>query len=326
MPQCLGGSNIRRPPAALASLRGSSQLAAGLTLAVGAAFACSGGGTMALEFVHWPSGQIRLTGTGLIELQEMTEPRIVTKVLVPLAPEVASWWSSADEALNVKLVPCLAGEPHVHLEVWGSSPFEFNRRKVDGVRTVIFLPYDTLIQDCRVDWVYVTAEFPPLNSLGLIRALHVACPLSADRTLGGATGHSILSGLFFKVIFTWLLLPWPVLLMPLALWSMARPAVAASCACLARCAHRARRKRRVWRLRALTRRARHIAGAFGQGEPCCICLGETSQEGMIALLPCKHALHDFCYRGWICTDTYPSRELICPLCRCRAEAVGKLGP
>jgi len=44
---------------------------------------------------------------------------------------------------------------------------------------------------------------------------------------------------------------------------------------------------------------------------------------MIALLPCKHSLHDGCYSEWIQSTAYPSPlELLCPLCRRGAQAVG----
>lgn len=305
--------------------RCSRAVGAGVAL-LGLAGLTRGGGEEAQGFtVPWGNSQVRLGHTELIELQEV-EPGLVTKVLVPLSADIAQWWASVDTHLYVKLIPCLAGGgPHVHLHIWGDEPFRLHGRRVDGVHTVIYLPQGTVIQDCQIDWVQAVTELPQLDDVGgKVRALHVTCPLDADGPHGAAAGHGILSGLFFKVLFTWLLLPWPILLLPLALWSVARPLFLAWGACLARCAHRAKRQQRVWRFRTLVRRAGHVVGAFGQGEPCCICLGEAGQDTLIALLPCRHALHDVCYRGWICTDSYPSRELICPLCRCPAKAVGRL--
>jgi len=277
----------------------------------------------ALTSAPWSTRELRSCNAELVELQE-SEPGLVTKVLVPLAPEIASWWASVDTKLYVKFTECRHGEPHVHVQIWGDSSFDFRGRTFDGVHSVIYLPQDAVIQDCEVDFVQVVAQFPPLDALEKVRALHVTCPLAFGGRPGDEIGHGIVGYLFFKAVFTWLMLPWPVLLMPLALWSMARPAVAAWGAFFRRCAHRARRRHRAWRLRSLVQRAGRVVGAFGQGDPCCICLGESGQEGMIALLPCRHSLHDCCYRSWISTDSYPSRELICPLCRRRAEAVGKL--
>merc|ERR1719183_608877 len=77
------------------------------------------------------------------------------------------------------------------------------------------------------------------------------------------------------------------------------------------CIHHARRWRRLWRLRSLTRRASHVDAAFGIGGPCCICLGEPSPlDRIIALLPCRHALHRECYMNWVRAESYPSRDLI----------------
>eukprot|EP00439_Symbiodinium_sp_Y106_P084603 s845_g26.t1 len=143
----------------------------------------------------------------------------------------------------------------------------------------------------------------------------------------------------------WLLLPWLLLLLPFIVGSSLGPfallggaaLTLASIACLSfliavlivivqrRCIHCTRRWRRLWRLRMLQRRPKQIATAFGDSGPCCICLGESdSRDSLIALLPCRHALHAECYASWVSADAYPSSNLICPVCRCGAEAIGKL--
>jgi len=103
--------------------------------------------------------------------------------------------------------------------------------------------------------------------------------------------------------------------------------------CRARCARRARRRRRIQRLRSLGRSAERVFGAFGGGEPCCICLDGSSPDGhggaggLIALLPCRHSLHERCYGAWLQSAAYPSPEdLLCPLCRRLVVAVGCVEP
>lgn len=86
-----------------------------------------------------------------------------------------------------------------------------------------------------------------------------------------------------------------------------------------------RRWVRWWRLRSLIRRSDRIDEAFGATGPCCICLGSTSSSNpLIALLPCRHALHRHCYSSWVSSDSYPCAQLICPLCRRRTDAIGRL--
>jgi len=183
----------------------------------------------------------------------------------------------------------------------------------------------------------------PLADLGPIRALLVSCPV---RTGGGnamATARNVLNG---RYPLGWLLIPWLVLL-PFVLGASIGPVALLGGACLTlaliacislilavlmlfvqrRCILFTRRWRRLWRLKALMRRPSLISHAFGDAGPCCICLGEADErEKLIALLPCRHALHGECYSSWVRADSYPSHDLICPLCRRRAEAIGKLGP
>merc|ERR1712072_590539 len=76
------------------------------------------------------------------------------------------------------------------------------------------------------------------------------------------------------------------------------------------CIRYARRAKRLWRLRILTRRASRVNTAFGANGPCCICLGETSSvDPVIALLPFRHALHRECYANWVRAFSYLSHDL-----------------
>lgn len=87
---------------------------------------------------------------------------------------------------------------------------------------------------------------------------------------------------------------------------------------------------RLRRLRVLQRGAKNVPAVFGDG-PCCICLdeeqplrGAQSQQTLIALLPCQHVLHGDCYKSWVCSASYPSRHLLCPMCRSRVAAIGRV--
>eukprot|EP00913_Durusdinium_trenchii_P032820 g30725.t1 len=98
------------------------------------------------------------------------------------------------------------------------------------------------------------------------------------------------------------------------MYTAAQPILVALAFCVASLSRCLRRRRRLWRLSSLGRRKVPVNVAYGEGEPCCICFG-TEDEANICLLPCRHSLHAGCYRSWICTDSYPSRDLICPICR-----------
>jgi len=275
----------------------------------------------------------RLLNGALVELEEAdVPPWRMSKLLVPLVPEVARWWSAIETAVTVKLVPCGAGgEPHVHVQVCGEGSPTLDvggGEMADGVHVAVQLPHGALAEACRVEWAWITADdVAPLAGLGPVRVLRVVCPIRCLSTaLSGATARAALDGLLVRFLLRWLLLPWPLLLLPLVLMSIVRPMVLAGSVLFSHFLQLARRRRRLWRVRALFRRAPLITGgAFGEGEPCCICLGEPSEEeALVALLPCRHTLHIDCYCGWVCTDTYPSPDLICPLCRRKASAVGKL--
>lgn len=273
-----------------------------------------------------------LVAVGLVELQEEIVPWKVSKLLVPIGPEVAKWWSADDADFTVKLRPCsTGGDPHVHLQIISARPLVLNPsggkqpRVVDGLVATVYLPPGTIIEECRIGWAPYAADIASLTGMGQLRALRLSCPVTANR---GADSAGVRRGRFLTVaVFTWLLLPWPLLLIPTLVYSVARPLSLIMSLCIARMARSVRRMRRLWRLRRLLRRVEDVDCIFGEGEPCCICFGDDSDggcEAIIALLPCRHALHEACYRSWVVTDSYPSLDLICPLCRCHVTAVGKL--
>lgn len=278
----------------------------------------------------------------LVELQVESVPWRIAKVLVPMAPQVARWWThSGPRTVVARIDRPLTGGPRIHVQVSGEVPFEVGDVVIRGIHAVIDLPEDTILEECRLAAVRVTADLEPLAGLGPINALMVDCPV---RMPGGNMMSAAREALTGRNPFRWMLLPWLLLLLPFIMGYSIGPMALVGGACLTlmsiaslsfiivviiiviqrRCAQCTRRWRRLWRLRALTRRPARITTAFGVGGPCCICLADH-REALIALLPCRHSLHDECYASWVRADAYPSPDLICPLCRCRADAIGKLG-
>mmetsp|Transcript_83017 Transcript_83017/g.231750 ORF Transcript_83017/g.231750 Transcript_83017/m.231750 type:complete len:469 (+) Transcript_83017:73-1479(+) len=297
------------------------------------------------SLVEWPSvfgGEVGdgLSEAAFIELEVVDVPWRVVKVLVPLEPRMARWWTSLDPGqFFVRVKNSNSGPPQIHVEVGSET--------VGGadvhIRGSVTLPEDAILQACRVGSKLVTADVGQLVDLGPIRALIIICPVRNSGSGNAlAVARKVLNG---HSPLRWLLLPWIVMLMPFILGLSLGPAALVGGACLTlasfaslafllailivmlqrRCSHCTRRWRRLWRLRKLSRWPAQVDVAFGQHGPCCICLGEpTPSEALIALLPCRHALHIDCYKNWVRADSYPSHDLICPLCRRRAEAIGKL--
>jgi len=278
----------------------------------------------------------------LVELQD-ERPWNMVKIMVPIREDLAKWWSDEE---NVSIVAAridhrITGQPQVRLHIEGGSPPPVGEAEVQGYYAVVDLPEGAVVQAVNFGWIKVTAAVTPLAELGPIRALVVTCPMQTPPGMNiGAVGGK-------RHPLRWLLLPWFLLLLPFAAGSTVGPMallagaclMLASIACLSfviavlivlvqrRCVLWTRRWRRLWRLRALARRSSRISAAYGDAGPCCICLAEADErEKLIALLPCRHALHEECYSSWVGADAYPSHDLICPLCRRRADAIGKLGP
>lgn len=259
----------------------------------------------------------------VVELQEDKRPWHVLRVLVPLSQEVAAWWNSTEDFM-IRVFPCQppseGNDSHtecMHLEVKAAKPFHYQGRSVQAIQTEIFLPRGTIVKDCRFAWVQIGASLPEMDAT--LRALHLTCPVTSDNSERGGV-----PGLLALVFFAWLLLPWPLLLLPTTImYTAAQPVAFASALCLANLTRYLRRRKRLWKLSSLGRRKVPVDAAYGEGEPCCICFG-AEDEANICLLPCRHSLHASCYRSWICTDSYPSRDLICPICRRKVTGVGKL--
>jgi len=260
----------------------------------------------------------------IVELQEDRRPLHILRLLVPLSDEVATWWNSTED-FSIRATPCPPFEglndshdSHecLHLEVKSVKPFHYQGRSVQAIETEIILPKGTIVKDCRFAWVQIGASLPELESL---RALHLSCPVTPNNLDGGG-----LPGLLALIFFGWLLLPWPLLLLPTTvMYTAAQPIAFAMALCLANITRYVRRRKRMWKLSSLGRRKVPVNVAYGEGDPCCICFG-AEDEASICLLPCRHSLHASCYRSWICTDSYPSRDLICPICRRKVTGVGKL--
>ncbi|CAK0886217.1 unnamed protein product, partial [Prorocentrum cordatum] len=191
--------------------------------------------------------------------------------------------------------------------------------RFDGVAAPVDLSNRTDLDDCLFEWIKVSVDLEPLRNLGPLQALRLDCPAPASEQQQQL--HLRLQLLLLLKGILWLCPPWPLFIL--------LPRMLQSCCFVSRdlmlwFERKTRARGRVRHMRTLARRSTRVEGAFGQGEPCCICLGELSRgEKLIVLLPCKHTLHRVCYRSWLLTDTYPSRDLVCPLCRCRAEAVGE---
>lgn len=287
----------------------------------------------------------KLLDVQLVELQADTAPWRVVKILVPLTPEVARWWSGAAAGdFSAHVVPPLTGSPQLHIQISTAQTFEVNGMQLHGIHAVVDLPEDALLESCHVGSTRVAAAFEPLAELGPIRALLVDCPVKPKVSNMWFGERGPVYGFLARLLFRLFLMPGIFLLMPgmsypSRPWKLLAGAclTIASIVCLSclttvliivaqkRCVHCTRRWRRVWHLRSLTRHAALVDTVFGAGGPCCICLGETSlDDPVIVLLPCRHALHRECYVNWVRADAYPSRDLICPLCRHRAEAIGKL--
>lgn len=281
----------------------------------------------------------------LVELQ-VPQGGFVRKILVPLSPQVARWWTDAPgEQFSARVETKLTKNPRIHIFVTGGEPLQVDGVAIEGIHTVVELPPDAILEECQVGSFRTHVNVGPLAELGPIRALTVVCKVKATEPRGVIP--MLKEALDRDHPLRWLSLPWLLLLMPF-FWGYSMGPVAlvmgalltlAGIACISflmaivillvqqRCMNCFRRYRRLWRLRTLARRPKHIAAAFGDTGPCCICLAEPDRrEMLIALLPCRHALHSECYSSWVCADSYPSHDLLCPLCRCRADAIGKLEP
>ncbi|CAK0839617.1 unnamed protein product [Prorocentrum cordatum] len=275
-------------------------------------------------------------------------PQRVVKIFVPAAAEVARWWADVRGTQGVKYAywigRSLEGNPSLlHMLVRAEGrPLAVDGMQASGFTAAVEIPPTvTAPTDCKIAHVRVDVAAGPLHSAGLARApaLVVICPL------GPAAGP--LSERMVPLLHELLRGPARLLLYPKATHAGLGTLLAGWCLLFAtvmcfsfvfmvlcsylhrRCYYYTRRWRRLCWLWVLGRRPASWSGeAFGRGGPCCICLGacDRSGEALVALLPCRHALHSECYRKWVHADSYPSSDLICPLCRCRTQAIGRLDP
>ncbi|CAJ1435045.1 unnamed protein product [Effrenium voratum] len=278
-----------------------------------------------------------------LEVPPTPMPWQICKLYVPLAPSVMEWMNSSDLRFSPSIDDAaLTRPPRFQVVIWG-VPLQIGNITAAGLRTHLEVPDKVNPRQCKVMVIMTSVELRGVVSP--TRALLLMCevPQSARESLPSAR----LMNMGMNHPLRWLLLPWVLLLYPLIVGSTMGPMALlggaaltlASIACLSfliavliviiqrRCLHCTRRWRRLWRLRRLQGRPSLISAAFGESGPCCICLGDSdSRDALIALLPCRHALHAACYANWVSADAYPSSSLICPVCRCRAEAIGKLLP
>lgn len=269
----------------------------------------------------------------------------IHKLYFPLAPPVAHWMNKSDLKFSSSIETPLAIPPRIHVVIKG-EPLQIGNVTAKGIHTILELPENVDPRACKVAVIVASADIGSEPSGGAFptRALLLVCQVqqSAKDSLQNSSRLLLQKG-----PLRWLLVPWLVLLLPLIVGSAMGPMALlagaaltlASIACLSfliailivilqrRCLHCTRKYRRLWRLRRLQRRPSQIDAAFGDSGPCCICLGDAdSRDALIALLPCRHALHATCYSSWVSADAYPSSSLICPVCRCRADSIGKLSP
>eukprot|EP00931_Biecheleriopsis_adriatica_P029627 TRINITY_DN17563_c0_g1_i1.p1 TRINITY_DN17563_c0_g1~~TRINITY_DN17563_c0_g1_i1.p1 ORF type:complete len:368 (-),score=40.91 TRINITY_DN17563_c0_g1_i1:10-1113(-) len=285
---------------------------------------------------------IGLVDVQMVELQIESTPRRVSKLFVPLSPQVARWLTEGDSLrFQYRVERSLTGRPRIHVQVSG-FPLKVGNVTAEGIHTALELPENAVVENCQIGMGRVTADLEPLAELGTVRAIVLMCPVKVS-TDGLTRALPLLLNRWHPL--RWLLLPWIVLFLPFIVGSSIGPVALlggavltlASIACLSfiiailiviiqrRCIHCTRRWRRLWRLRSLARRPSLVSAAFGESGPCCICLDESERrDSMIALLPCRHALHAECYANWVSADSYPSHNLICPVCRRRADGIGKL--
>eukprot|EP00929_Paragymnodinium_shiwhaense_P078487 TRINITY_DN4069_c0_g2_i1.p1 TRINITY_DN4069_c0_g2~~TRINITY_DN4069_c0_g2_i1.p1 ORF type:complete len:364 (-),score=29.01 TRINITY_DN4069_c0_g2_i1:86-1177(-) len=280
-----------------------------------------------------PDGGLRFIYGTLAEIEPESPPWTVSRILVPLEPNVAAWWRRLSTGeIKVSFAHCTHGEPHVHVRVWGDEPFEINGEQVDGVHGALHLPANTFVVTCDIEWIRMDVK-PGLTLFGDANstlALQIRCPL---RTVFGEQGlpgsaRIFVDSLLMRFLRMSLLVPWPLVLLPLTLAHMMRPMSLCCHLLMGILRQYMQRWRRVWKLQFLFSRAAKMDGsAFNECEPCCICLqeaAETQGENMVVLMPCRHSMHIDCYRSWVSADTYTSRDLICPLCRGPAQGMGTL--
>lgn len=290
---------------------------------------------------------LRLLVVPFVELALDNVPCRVAKIMVPTtSATVPQWWSDEGEAdVRMAVDRPEVGAPQLYIEILSKESFVVGGSVFHGIYAVVTMPEDDVdLERCHVGTTSVHYDdIPGLQELGSIGALYVVCPLKQSELRHASMLEIARSVLSSGHPLRWLLIPTLILLVPFVLGSGPAALIVGACLVLAvilgcmfvvtvvsitvkRTVNRVgTRIRRNWHLRSLARRAPAVEEAFGAQGPCCICLGDPMPgESVIVLLPCKHALHDSCYRGWVCADAYAPLELICPLCRCSVLEIGQL--
>lgn len=290
---------------------------------------------------------VRLLVVPFVELSVDNVPCRVAKIMVPTTtPSMPHRWSdgnASDVHMRVERPP--TGAPQLHIEILTKEAFVVSGVIFSGIYTMVTMPEDDVdLERCHVGTTSVCYEdIPCLQDLGSVGALLVVCPLRQREI-----GHGSLLGVARSMMnsrhpLKWLVIPWLILLVPFVLGSGPAALLCGACVVLAFLAgcllifgiasislqryisNFCCRVHRAWHLRCMERRAPVIEHAFGAHGRCCICLGDpSSREAMIALLPCRHAIHADCYRRWVCAESYVPPNLICPLCRRNVHDVGQL--
>mmetsp|Transcript_30929 Transcript_30929/g.59729 ORF Transcript_30929/g.59729 Transcript_30929/m.59729 type:complete len:382 (+) Transcript_30929:85-1230(+) len=286
----------------------------------------------------------RLLNVPLVELRVLEGmPWRVVKVLAPILPEVAQWWTEADAAgFSASIEGSQNRNVKVRVEIASGEPLRLNGGAgIRAVHSALDLPEDAVIEDCQVRPVQVAAEVKPLSSLGQIRALLVVCPVRGSKKVDAVHAHRGPMKLLTPPVWLLLLLPLVLntsaggvsllggvclMMASMICFSLALTLVAV--AVQRQCTAFVQRWKRLFRLKTLDKQPCSVEAVFGAYDACCICLEQPEEckpEELkrIVLLPCRHAVHRDCYTRWVCADAYPSEDLICPLCRGRAEAIGK---
>mmetsp|Transcript_36725 Transcript_36725/g.84510 ORF Transcript_36725/g.84510 Transcript_36725/m.84510 type:complete len:359 (-) Transcript_36725:76-1152(-) len=273
----------------------------------------------------------------VLSLSEEVTTRGPSRVLVVLDEEVVNWWQEEVRVVSL-LAERLTGPPLFHIKVYAPEPVIIRGQKVHGIQFDYVLPDgNEAVEDIRCLQEPVELWFEPFagrRAMGL--RLYWQIPGPPAKPL------SLIARILRVVWFPWYMLfkvmlqhpdVNPITLIGGVLLIMTLVAILIVLVILlVIIAERhltlwMRRRRRLFQVRALTRKAAVLKSetCFGIDQPCCICLGDSdSVAGRIVLLPCRHALHLECYIDWVQADVYTFPHLICPLCRHRTEAFGKL--
>ncbi|CAK8988328.1 unnamed protein product [Durusdinium trenchii] len=190
----------------------------------------------------------------------------VSKLYVPLAPEIVRWMNTSDLKFSISIDTTLLTQlPRIHVLAKGEPLRIGNLTSDEGIHTILELPENVDARACKVAVIVALAdvgngEATPTKALLLICQVQQSARESLQNSsrLLLEKGHPL----------RWLLVPWVLLLLPLIVGSAMGPMALlggaaltlASIACLSfliaivivivqrRCLHCTRRWRRLYRL------------------------------------------------------------------------------